>query len=74
MAIKDDGKAEGAAKARVVDSDAPAQTDTQVSADEPEYVVDGKSVSREEYIKALPKAGYVPERMPANFYPALSTK
>jgi hypothetical protein len=39
-----------------------------------QYLVDGKAVTREEYMEALPKAGYVPERMPANHYPAINTK
>lgn len=61
-------------KSRLLDSDAPAPSAPQGSAGEPQYVVDGKAVSLEAYMEALPKAGYVPERMPANFFPALSTK
>jgi hypothetical protein len=64
------GKAAQAGGARLVTSDAPASA----GGDEQEYYVDGQSVSREAYMEALPKAGYVPERMPANHYPAISTK
>jgi hypothetical protein len=66
-------KNEATPKARLLSSDAEAPG-AQTPADEPQYVVDGKEVSREAYFEALPKAGYVPERMPANHYPAISIK
>lgn len=61
-------KAEEAPKSRLLSSDAPVADD---AADEHPYWVGGKAVTREEYMKALPTAGYVPERMPENFYPPL---
>lgn len=61
------------AKSRLLGSDSPASA-ALTNEDEPQYVVDGQSVSREAYMEALPKAGYVPERMPANHFPPISTK
>lgn len=73
MAEAETNKTTTKGASRLLDSDAPVATG-QGQPDEPQYVVDGKAVSREDYMKALPKAGYVPERMPANFFPAISTK
>lgn len=56
--------------ARLVSSDAKPDQ----AAVEQRYFVDGKSVSRDDYMAALPKAGYDPARMPANHYPAINTK
>jgi hypothetical protein len=58
---------------RLLSSDTPAPA-AEARVEEPLYIVDGKAVSREEYMEALPKAGYVPERMPQNFFPAIGTK
>jgi hypothetical protein len=67
------GGAQTPAKSRLLNSDAPASS-APTPESEQKYYVDGESVSREAYMEALPKAGYVPERMPDNFYPAISTK
>lgn len=56
---------------RLVSSDLPVPSAPSQTSDEPQYLVGGQPVSREEYIKALPAAGWMPERMPANFFPPL---
>lgn len=58
-----------AKKSQLISSDAKPGAE-----DEPKYLVNNKPVSREEYMEALPRAGFVPERMPENYFPAISTE
>lgn len=63
-------------KAKLIGGDG-ATDQMPITGEQPEeqkYYVNGQSVSREEYMAALPKAGYVRERMPANHYPSINTK
>lgn len=62
--------------ARLLSSDAPTSAEKVGTAGDAEHPfwVDGQPVSREEYMIALPKAGYVPERLPENHFPHIGTK